>query len=259
MAQPLLPIYSMNSSGSPLTGDGSSDAILWPGGKGVVYVEGTFDSATLQLETQPVGATDQWSDMVDGEFTELGHRTLDLPGECEMRFTLSGSATESLEAKIYTGTPSSFTAAFPAVSLVAETSRLVGSIHADSVTAALSAIRVWTGGGVPTAPTCLLELIDNDSVNPDGTMTDIIPVNPKDSTSADVEIRQGSNETQIDAHDSTAARDSEPFHLQVGVRWEKFFNRVRVIEVGNALAVWVTSPENVDECKVFVEVEQYLS
>ncbi|HEV2155442.1 hypothetical protein [Bradyrhizobium sp.] len=99
--------YSQNQAlFSARTTDGNSNAVSWPGGRGVFAVFGTFGGATCKLQWSPDadagGST--WLD-VDAAGDAYVTRTANGAGgfelpPCQIRAVQSGSTTTSLTATV---------------------------------------------------------------------------------------------------------------------------------------------------------------
>lgn len=81
-----------------LTGDGNTDAYVWPGGTGLYSAFGTFGSGTAKLQYSEDETT--WIDTgTDSEFTADAGIVFELP-ECSVRVNLNGSTTPTLSVVV---------------------------------------------------------------------------------------------------------------------------------------------------------------
>lgn len=75
---------------SSATADGSGSAMDWPSGLGNVRCTGTFDGATVTLESSSDGGSTWLPVGADATFTEAGQANFSL-GPCKLRGTVSGA------------------------------------------------------------------------------------------------------------------------------------------------------------------------
>lgn len=255
----LLPFYTMPASA--LVADGRSAVRQWPGGpKSTVHLFGTgLGGGTLTLDVAERGSSN-WFTLFTWTDEILSKTNIEIDTECDLSINLAGSSGASVQAKIVTPVGSRFNGFFNPVDIPLGDSVLAGVIKANTYDIGVRGIYAVTDGGIPTAKNIRLELIRNAAPTMGGTTFTPVEFNSRDATAADLSIYQGATATGQDAHDSTAAVLRRRFHPGAGFALREYFNNPIPIKAGDALAVWLTGPDDIDipGAEVAVELEQSL-
>lgn len=76
-------------------------AQMWQGGRGTLFVDGTFGGATVKLQAQmPTGSTSTWIDVgTEVTLTAAGLANFELP-PCNLRIAISGGPPSGVYATI---------------------------------------------------------------------------------------------------------------------------------------------------------------
>tara|TARA_Y100000004_G_C8899258_1_gene405591 strand:- start:374 stop:685 length:312 start_codon:yes stop_codon:yes gene_type:complete len=83
-------MYTFDQVFTSQTANGSTSSLNWDGGKGQVMASGTWDSATLQLESSPDGGTTWISCGDECKLSDSGMFNFDL-NPCNVRLTVASA------------------------------------------------------------------------------------------------------------------------------------------------------------------------